>query len=127
MKHAHVRRHVRGPLCVRKRVLTCLCMRMRTVAEPVLIVISDHVNTDGCIVELAVSMPFLSFEFFQYWQHLLMVMLVVVLLLLLLLLLVLLVVVAGVVPVPVLVVVVVDGGGIELRVWMRVSRGRSVV
>ena len=98
-------------------------MRMRTVAEPVLIVISDHVNTDGCIVELAVSMPFLSFEFFQYWQHLLMVMLVVVLLLLL----VLLVVVAGVVPVPVLVVVVVDGGGIELRVWMRVSRGRSVV
>ena len=103
-------------------------MRMRTVAEPVLIVISDHVNTDGCIVELAVSMPFLSFEFFQYWQHLLMVMLVVVLLLLLLLLLlVLLVVVAGVVPVPVLVVVVVDGGGIELRVWMRVSRGRSVV
>ena len=101
-------------------------MRMRTVAEPVLIVISDHVNTDGCIVELAVSMPFLSFEFFQYWQHLLMVMLVVVLLLLLLLL-VLLVVVAGVVPVPVLVVVVVDGGGIELRVWMRVSRGRSVV
>ena len=101
-----------------------MCMRMRTVAEPVLIVISDHVNTDGCIVELAVSMPFLSFEFFQYWQHLLMVMLVVVLLLLLLLL-VLLVVVAGVVPV--LVVVVVDGGGIELRVWMRVSRGRSVV
>ena len=101
-----------------------MCMRMRTVAEPVLIVISDHVNTDGCIVELAVSMPFLSFEFFQYWQHLLMVMLVVVLLLLLL---VLLVVVARVVPVPVLVVVVVDGGGIELRVWMRVSRGRSVV